>query len=116
MGDLKAPPRLTNMKINSTLIALLTLACSFCVFAETKAKPLKVFVFAGQSNMTGMARTRTLEHIKMSPETAREYADLFDKDGKPVALDSVYVSQWMNKESGRLEPNYGGTVKGQTSF
>ncbi|MFM2220960.1 MAG: Virginiamycin lyase [Verrucomicrobiota bacterium] len=104
------------MKINSTLIALLTLACSFCVFAETKAKPLKVFVFAGQSNMTGMARTRTLEHLKMSPETAKEFADVFDQEGKPATLDSVYVSQWMNKESGRLEPKYGGTVKGQTSF
>jgi hypothetical protein len=99
---------LSPMKIKSTLISLLTLACPLSAFAETKPKPLKVFVFAGQSNMTGMARTRTLEHIKMFPETAKEYADLFDKEGKPVTLDAVYVSQWMDKESGKLEPKYGG--------
>jgi hypothetical protein len=77
-------------------------------FAEEKPKPLKVFIFAGQSNMTGMARTRTLEHLKMSPETAKEYADVFDKDGKPTTLDAVYVTQWMDKEGGRLEPKFGG--------
>jgi hypothetical protein len=96
------------MKIKSTLIAVLALACSMPAFAETKPKPLKVFIFAGQSNMTGMARTRTLEHLKMSPETAKEYADVFDKDGNPTTLDAVYVSQWMDKEGGRLEPKYGG--------
>lgn len=104
------------MKIKSTLIALLALACPLSAFAVTKPKPLKVFVFAGQSNMTGMARTRTLEHINMFPETAKEYGDLFDKEGKPATLDAVHVSQWMGKESGRLEPVYGGKVKGQTSF
>jgi hypothetical protein len=71
-------------------------------------KPMKVFVFAGQSNMTGMARTRTLEHLKMFPDTAAELADLLDKEGNPATLDEVYVSQWMDKESGRLEPKYGG--------
>jgi hypothetical protein len=96
------------MKTKPALIAVLALACPMPAFAETKPKPMKVFVFAGQSNMTGMARTRTLEHIKMSPESAKGYADLFDKDGKPVTLDAVHVSQWMDKESGRLEPKYGG--------
>jgi hypothetical protein len=71
-------------------------------------KPMKVYVFAGQSNMTGMARTHTLEHLKMFPDTAETFADLFDKDGKPTTLDAVYVSQWMDKEGGRLEPKYGG--------
>ena len=99
-----------------SLIALLAIACPMAVSAEAKAKPLKVFVFAGQSNMTGMARTRTLEHIKMSPETARDYADVFDMDGKPTALEAVYVTQWKDKEGGKLAPIYGGTVKGQTSL
>lgn len=104
------------MTIKSTFVATLALACSLPAYAEQKTKPMKVFVFAGQSNMTGMARTRTLEHIKMSPETAKEYADVFDKDGKPVTLDAVFVTQWKDKEGGRLEPKYGGTVKGQTSL
>ena len=96
------------MRMKPAIIAVLALANPMSAFAETKPKPMKVFVFAGQSNMTGMARTRTLEHIKMSPESAKEYADLFDKDGNPVTLDAVYVSQWMDKESGSLEPIYGG--------
>ena len=104
------------MKIKPAIIAGLVLATSFSALAETKPKPLKVFVFAGQSNMTGMARTRTLEHIKMSPDSAKEYADVFDKDGKPVALEAVYVTQWKDKEGGMLEPKYGGTVKGHTSL
>ena len=43
-------------------------------------KPLKVYIMAGQSNMTGMVKTNTLEHIKMFPETAKEFEDLFNKD------------------------------------
>jgi DNA-directed RNA polymerase subunit K/omega len=96
------------MRKKSALVATMALVCSVSAFAEGKPKPMKIFVFAGQSNMTGMARPHTLEHIKMSPETAAEYADIFDKDGKPVTLDAVYVSQWMDKRSGRLEPIYGG--------
>lgn len=94
--------------MKSAVLAIMAIGCSVSAFADEKPKPMKVFVFAGQSNMTGMARTHTLEHIKMSPETAREFADIFDNDGKPVTLDAVYVSQWMDKPSGRLEPIYGG--------
>ncbi len=36
------------------------------------AKPLKIYLMAGQSNMTGMVKTSTMEHIKMFPDTARE--------------------------------------------
>jgi hypothetical protein len=96
------------MKTTHTAFKWIACALLCTLSAEAKPKPMKVFVFAGQSNMTGMARTSTLEHIKMFPETAADFADLFDKDGKPVALDDVYVSQWMEKESGRLEPKYGG--------
>ncbi len=96
------------MQIKHPILAFLALAGLLPALGETKPKPMKVFVFAGQSNMTGMSRTRTLEHLKMFPETAAEFADLFDKDGKPVTLDGVYVSQWMDKESGRLAPKYGG--------
>ncbi len=71
-------------------------------------KPLKVYILAGQSNATGMVKTRTLEHIKMFPATAEEFKDLFDKDGKPVVLDDVYVSQWKGKANGKLTTGYGG--------
>ena len=104
------------MKLKATLITALTLSCLLSAFADTEPKPLKVFILAGQSNATGMARARTLEHLKMSPETARQYADVFDKDGNPTTLDAVYVTQWKDKEGGRLEPKFGGSGKGGPAF
>lgn len=97
-------------------VAAVALGLPFPAFCEGKPRPMKVFLFAGQSNMTGMARVHTLEHIKMSPESAKQYADVFDKDGKPVTLDAVHVSQWMDKRGGRLEPIYGGGTKGPSAF
>jgi hypothetical protein len=90
--------------ITLTLSAMLLSGLS----VSAKSKPLKVYILAGQSNMTGMVNPKTLEHIRMFPDTAREFADLFDKDGKPVVLEDVYVSQWKDKEGGPLQPKYGG--------
>jgi Carbohydrate esterase, sialic acid-specific acetylesterase len=78
-----------------------------------KGKPLKVYILAGQSNATGMVHTNTLAHIKMFPETAKEFADLFDKNGAPVVLDDVYISQWKGKPGGKLTTGYGGGKAGQ---
>jgi len=76
--------------------------------AQEQKKPLKVYILAGQSNMTGMVSMSTLEHLKMFPKTAEEFKDLFDQGGKPVELDDVYVSQWKGKDSGKLAPRFGG--------
>lgn len=73
-----------------------------------KGKPLKVYIMAGQSNMTGMAKISTFEHLKMSPDAVKEYADLFNKDGSLATLDDVFVSQWKGKEGGTLYAGYGG--------
>ena len=69
------------------------ITCANCN-AEPKVSPLKVYILAGQSNMTGMAGTNTFEHIKMFPDTAKEFADMFNKNGSPVVLNDVYVSCW----------------------
>ncbi len=95
------------MKMKSAFVAVIALGFPLSAFCQEK-KPLKVYILAGQSNMTGMVASSTLEHIKMFPDTAKEFADLFDKDGKPVILDDGYVSQWKDKESGTLAPKYGG--------
>lgn len=75
-----------------------------------KGKKLKVYLLAGQSNATGIVKNSTLEHIKMFPDSAKEFADLFDANGKPVELDQVQVSCWPKKteQKGRLKPGYGG--------
>ena len=75
------------------------------------AKPLKIYIMAGQSNMTGMARNTTLEHIKMSPDSAREFSDVFDSQGNPTQINQVRVSCWPksgSEQMGILKPGYGG--------
>ena len=75
-----------------------------------QGRPLKVYILAGQSNMTGMVKNQTLEHIKMFPDTAKEFEDLFNEDGTPVVLDDVYVSCWPKKDveaMGKLGPTFG---------
>lgn len=81
------------------------------MISTTQAKPLKVYILAGQSNMTGMVKTSTLEHIKMSPDSALAFEALFDADGNPVVLDEVYVSCWPKGDEeamGKLAPRFGG--------
>jgi len=91
------------------LLIAFIVVCALAVHSQSYGKkPLKVYILAGQSNMTGMVAKGTLEHLKMFPDTAKEFADLFDKDGNPVELDDVYVSQWMGKDSGKLAPRFGG--------
>lgn len=79
-------------------------------YAEARPKPLNVYILAGQSNMTGMVKTDTFEHIKMFPETAKAFEALFNEDGTPVVLDDVYVSCWPkgdNEAMGKLAPRFG---------
>jgi len=105
------------MKISTMKSTMLGSALSVCFLAanaqgEASGKPLKVYILAGQSNATGMVATQTLEHLKMFPDTHQAFAGMFDPDGKPIVLDDVYVSQWMDKEGGKLAPRYGGGSKG----
>lgn len=89
------------------------LAACLLLSAPLAAKPLKVFILAGQSNMTGMAKTRTLEHVKMFPETAKQFEAVFTEDGSPVVLDEVYVSCWPKGDvaaMGPLAPRFGAGV------
>ena len=98
------------MKIRTLAATLVWGALS--AFSQTEKKPLKVYILAGQSNMTGMVKASTLEHIKMFPGTATEFRALFNEDGSPVVLDDAYVSQWKEKSVGKLAPMYGGGKSG----
>jgi hypothetical protein len=56
------------------------------------AKPLKVYILSGQSNMEGHAAVRTFDHIGMDPKTAPMLENIRDKSGKPVVVKGVYIS------------------------
>ena len=56
------------------------------------AKPLKVFILAGQSNMQGHAKVETFDYIGDNPATAPLLKEMRGADGKPRVLDTVWIS------------------------
>ena len=62
------------------LLTLTTLALS----AQLHAKPLKVFILAGQSNMEGHAKIETFDYIGDDPATAPLLKQMRGADGKPA--------------------------------
>ena len=56
------------------------------------AKPLKVYILAGQSNMQGHATFKTLPYMREDPATLALYNRLVDKDGKPIVHENVQIS------------------------
>lgn len=74
------------------------------------AKPLKVFIMAGQSNMEGHAQAKaTFPAVAKDPKTADLYKDMVDADGNPVVCTNVWVSYAYGDFSG----NPVGTKTGQ---
>jgi len=56
------------------------------------AKPLKVFILAGQSNMEGHAMIRTFDYIGDDPLTAPMLKEMRDADGNPRVCKDVWIS------------------------
>ncbi len=72
-----------------------------------QAGPLKVFILAGQSNMQGHAALRTLEYLIYNEETARQYEQWKDREGRWTERRDVWVWTTDGKRSGNLKPGYG---------
>jgi len=72
-----------------TLCLAVALAASF---VPASAKPLKIYIMAGQSNMQGRARDHTLPHMMSHPDTARMAAKMVDANGKPRPIDNVWIA------------------------
>ena len=64
------------------------------LFAATgvAAKPLKVYILAGQSNMEGHAEVRTFDYIGKDPLTAPILKEMRNSDGTPRVCDKVWMS------------------------
>ena len=67
----------------SIAFSLLTLLVS------ATAKPLKVFILAGQSNMEGHAKVETFDYIGDDPATAPLLQQIRGADGQPRVCDHV---------------------------
>ena len=75
------------------------------VGSQAAAKPLKVFILAGQSNMEGHAAVSTFDHIGMDPKTAPLLKDMRNADGTPRVCDNVDIAFFTSK---------GGAAQGPT--
>jgi len=77
------------------------------------AKPLKVFIMAGQSNMEGHARVETFDYIGDDPATLPLLQQMRGADGKARVCDHVWISYFtgggdLNGEGfGKLTAGYG---------
>ena len=96
--------------------------------AALAAKPLKIFVLAGQSNMQGKAQVRTIERLNMTEDAKQMYEDMMVKDGLPSAVKDVYGVNFANgdmskgnerpveEQAGPLQPGFGGELTEFTTF
>ncbi len=95
------------MKTTSILLSLVFLA------GQLHAKPLKVFILAGQSNMEGHAKIETFDYIGDDPATAPLLKQMRGADGKPRVCDHAWISYFTgsgdnNGEGfGKLTAGYG---------
>lgn len=74
------------------------------------AKPLKVFILVGQSNMQGHAKITTMEHIGMDPKTKPWLNDMQNPDGTPKVFKDVLISYTTDKgvmKEGALTAGFG---------
>lgn len=60
--------------------------------AAVAAKPLKIYILAGQSNMRGHAKVSTFEHVGMDPATQPMLAEMLGRDGTPKVCEQVCIS------------------------
>jgi Carbohydrate esterase, sialic acid-specific acetylesterase len=93
-------------------------ACFAAVSAE--AKPLQVFILAGQSNMEGPANIATFDYIGDDPATAPLLRKMRGADGQPAVCDDVLISYLTGADEkdfelhGKLTAGYG-SLYGQDS-
>ena len=93
-----------------------TLFCSLLAIAlPASAKPLQIFILAGQSNMQGHAKISTFEHIGMDPATKPMLDEMQNADGAPKVCERVWISSIgcgkddTTEQTGKLTAGFGAT-------
>lgn len=81
--------------------------------ALVQAKPLKIFILAGQSNMQGHAMIQTFDYIGDDPATAPLLREMLGADGKPKVCENVWISSIgcagddTTEQTGKLTSGFG---------
>jgi alpha-galactosidase len=95
----------------------LTLLATLALVAQLPAKPLQVFILAGQSNMQGHAKISTFEHIGMDPATKPMLDKMLGADGKPKVCERVWISSIgcgkddTTEQTGKLTAGFGASTE-----
>ena len=95
------------------LVPLVPLVLAF----QIQAKPLQVYILAGQSNMQGHAKISTIEHIGMDPATKPMFTEMLGSDGKPKLCKRVWISSIgcagddTQEQTGQLTAGFGATTE-----
>ncbi len=76
--------------MKKTTIITAAILCAFT--SSVLAKPLKVFILAGQSNMQGHVNISTFDSMADDPKTAPILKDMRSADGKAKVCDKVWIS------------------------
>jgi alpha-galactosidase len=84
----------------------------FVGFLTAQAKPLKVFILAGQSNMQGHAMISTFDYIGRDPRTAPMLAQMRDANGQPTICDKVWINYLSEDRNGRAQERIGKLTAG----
>jgi hypothetical protein len=82
------------LPLHHRFITTAAFVCSLLGLAisPVSAKPLKVFILAGQSNMEGHAEIRTFDYIGKDPLTAPILKEMRNPDGTPKVCENVWMS------------------------
>jgi hypothetical protein len=84
--------------------------------ASAAAKPLKVYILVGQSNMEGQARIETFDYIGDDPKTAPLLKQMRGPDGKPRVCERVWISYLTGSpDRGTLGEGFGKLTAGYGS-
>ncbi len=97
--------------MRKTLLVVLLAYVAALLVGEAQAKPLKVYILAGQSNMQGQAKVETFDYIGDDPATAPLLEEMRGPDGKPRVCERVWIS-YLTGSGERLGEGFGKLTAG----
>ena len=89
------------------------------ITSQAVAKPLKVFILAGQSNMQGHVNVSTFDSMADDPKTATILKEMRNADGTPRVCEKVWISSvgcagdgWKDviEQKGKLTAGFGASA------
>ena len=84
---------------------------------QALARPLKVFILAGQSNMQGHVNLSTFDSMAEDPKTASILKEMRNTDGAPTVCRKVWISSIgcadddTTEQKGRLTAGFGASTR-----